>query len=169
MTMRTRSTKAQIDAIDAKIYEVANREKPCSVRAIFYRVSAVGLVPKTDKAENGVPSGYGMVQRRVLAMRRKKTLPYSWIVDGSRYMLKPTSYEGLDDCLRITAETYRRQLWANQGKHVEIWVEKDAMRGVLYPVTSEFDVPLMIARGFAGESFLWRTAEDLNEYDVPAI
>jgi hypothetical protein len=166
---RTRSTSAEIAAIDDMIYSVAYREKPCTVRAIFYRVASVGLVPKTDKAEGDTQSGYGMVQRRVLKMRRSGRLPYSWITDGSRYHLKPTSYGGLDDCLRFTAEAYRRQLWANQGMHMEIWVEKDAMRGVLYPETSKFDVPLMIARGFAGESFLWQTAEAINDEGVDSV
>ena len=29
---------------------------------------------------------------------------------------------------------------------MEIWLEKDALSGVIYPITSMFDVPLMVAR-----------------------
>ena len=52
--------------------------------------------------------------------------------------------------------------------YVEIWLEKDALAGVVYPVTSMYDVPLMVARGYASLSFLYSAAEAINELDVPA-
>src|SRR5262249_53930048 len=53
--------------------------------------------------------------------------------------------------------------------YVEIWCEKDALAGVIYPVTSSFDVPLMISRGFASETFCYeaiaaRNNDDRNYY-----
>jgi len=51
---------------------------------------------------------------------------------------------------------------------VEIWLEKDALAGVLYPVTSMYDVPLMVARGYASLSFLYSAAEFISELNVPA-
>ena len=32
--------------------------------------------------------------------------------------------------------TFRRALWDNQETYVEVWSEKDAISGVVYPVTS---------------------------------
>ncbi len=49
-----------------------------------------------------------------------------------------------------------------------MWLEKDALSGVIYPVTSLYDVPLMVARGYASLSFLHGAAEYINELDVPA-
>jgi hypothetical protein len=49
-----------------------------------------------------------------------------------------------------------------------IWLEKDALSGVIYPITSMYDVPLMVARGYASLSFLYSAAEYINELDVPA-
>jgi hypothetical protein len=48
--------------------------------------------------------------------------------------------------------------------HVEVWSEKDAIRGVVYPVTAQYDVPLMIARGYSSETFLQQTAEEITEH-----
>ena len=46
-------------------------------------------------------------------------------------------------------------LWNEADSYVEIWLEKDALAGVVYPVTSMYDVPLMVARGYASLSFLY--------------
>jgi hypothetical protein len=159
--MRQRSTRAQLDALESKIYEVAAAERPMTVRGVFYRVMSSGLVPKTEQ-------GYRRVQQRVLTMRRAGDLPYGWISDGSRYRFKPDTWNGINDCLKTSAQAYRRALWADQGVHVEVWTEKDALTGVIYPVTDEFDVPLLVARGFASETFLWNTAEDINDHGLPA-
>jgi hypothetical protein len=50
---------------------------------------------------------------------------------------------------------------------VEVWLEKDALAGVVYPVTSMYDVPLMVARGYASLSFLHSAAEYINRLEVP--
>src|SRR5687767_9522187 len=87
---RHRRTKAELAEIDAAIYEIAEAEQPISVRGLFYRMVSRGLVPKTDKhgKKTGTPSGYGVVQREVLKLRRRGDMPYSWITDGSRLRLK---------------------------------------------------------------------------------
>jgi hypothetical protein len=52
--------------------------------------------------------------------------------------------------------------------YVEVWIEKDALAGVVYPVTAAYDVPLMSARGYASLSFLHAAAEAIVTLDVPA-
>jgi hypothetical protein len=47
-------------------------------------------------------------------------------------------------------------------------LEKDALAGVVLPITSAYDVPLMVARGYASLSFLHNAAEYINELDVRA-
>jgi hypothetical protein len=39
---------------------------------------------------------------------------------------------------------------------------------VVYPVTAKYDVPLMVARGYASLSFLHTAAEHINQLGVPA-
>src|SRR5262245_12709352 len=125
---RCRSTQAELAEIDAAIYEIAEAEEPVTVRGLFYRVVSRGLVPKTDKAHKvtGTPNGYGIVQREALKMRRAGRLPYGWITDGSRMSWKPDTFSNAQAALENTARLYRRDLWIDQGRHVEIWCEKDA-------------------------------------------
>src|SRR5262249_32229356 len=76
-------------------------------------------------------------------------------------------FDSVKTALKETAAFYRKSLWANADTYVEIWLEKDALAGVVYPVTSMYDVPLMVARGYASLSFLYSAAEYINDLDVP--
>lgn len=86
-----------------------------------------------------------------------------------RYRVKPTTYNTVDDLLDIMASSYRRALWDDQYVHMEIWVEKDAITSVISSVTAEWDVPILVARGFASETFLYATAQDIISDDKPAV
>jgi hypothetical protein len=152
---RHRRTNDELAQIDRAILDVAEAENPVTVRGLFYRVMSLGLVPKTER-------GYYVVQRQTLKLRRAGVLPYGWITDGTRLRLKPLTWSSTQAALENTAKMYRRDLWIDQDVHVEIWTEKDAIRGVVYPVTEEYDVPLMISRGYSSETFLHDTAEEIN-------
>ena len=94
-------------------------------------------------------------------------LPYDWLADNTRWQRKPRTFDSVEEALKETARFYRKSLWADADSYVEIWLEKDALAGVVYPVTSMYDVPLMVARGYASLSFLHSAAEYINDLDVP--
>src|SRR5215831_11573165 len=79
-----------------------------------------------------------------------------------------TTWSSLDEMLENAASSYRRALWDEQSVYVEIWCEKDALAGVLYDVTREWDVPLMVTKGFPSESFLYEAALAIREQGKPA-
>ena len=134
--------------------------RPMTVRQVFYQATVRGLVEKAE-------SGYGKVQADLTVMRRARELPYDWLADNTRWQRKPRTFDSVEDALRNTAAFYRKALWNEADSYVEIWLEKDALAGVVYPVTSMYDVPLMVARGYASLSFLYSAAEAINELDVP--
>ena len=78
-------------------------------------------------------------------------------------MRRPITYSSVEDALKRTAETYRRALWDDAPVCVEIWLEKEALAGVLVDVTDEWDVPLMVTRGYPSMSFLYSAAEAIKE------
>ena len=141
---------------EAAIFDWADQQKPVTVRQLFYRLSTLDLVPKTD-------AGYKAIGRICTKMREAGDLPYTWLVDNTRWQRKPKTYSSLEDALQLTAETYRKSLWINQDAAAEVWCEKEALAGVIYPVTSQFDVPLMVAKGYASLSFLYSAAEEIKD------
>jgi hypothetical protein len=73
----------------------------------------------------------------------------------------------VEQALQDTARHYRKALWDDAGAYVEIWLEKDALSGVVHPVTSMYDVPLIVAKGYASLSFLHSAAEYINDLPIP--
>ncbi len=132
-----------------------------TVRQVFYRMVSIGAVDKTEREYKST------VTRLLSELRLSGDIPFSWIADNTRWQRKPTTYSSLEQALRYTAEAYRRCLWDNQSVHVEIWLEKDALAGVLYQETSTWDVPLMVTRGYPSLSFLHGAADYLQELDKP--
>src|SRR5499427_4932799 len=158
---RLRATKAEVEARRDALLDIIDAGKPMTVRQVFYQATVRGLVEKVE-------SGYGKVQTDLTVMRRAGDLPYDWLADNTRWQRKPDTFDSVEDALRETARFYRKNLWRDADSYVEIWLEKDALSGVIYPITSMFDVPLMVARGYASLSFLHSAAEYINDLDVPA-
>jgi 5S rRNA maturation endonuclease (ribonuclease M5) len=63
---------------------------------------------------------------------------------------------------------YRQDYWRDADEYVEVWVEKEAMVGVLKPVVlDEFGLDLYVTRGFPSITYLQEAAEDINLEDRP--
>ncbi len=103
------------------------------------------------------------MQRRLLHLRRARVVPYSSITDGSRLRLKPESWSDLDAMLADVASSYRRALWNDQDAEVIVISEKDAISGVVYPVTAQYDVELCITRGYSSETFTHSIAQTVRD------
>ena len=157
---RKRRTKADMKALQSSLYGILSDDHPQTVRGVFYQATILGII---DKAENE----YKAVQRNLADMRKAGDLPFDWIADSTRWMRKPRTYSGLEAALRSSWKFYRRSIWHDQTDYVEIWMEKDALAGVVYPVTEKWDVPLMVTRGYSSLSFLHESAEYINLLDKP--
>lgn len=158
---RHRATKAEVDYRRAVLVNIVYDMKPMTVRQVFYQASIKGLVEKTE-------AGYNKVATDLTLLRRSGKLSYDWLTDHTRYQRRPRTYEGVQQALEDTARLYRKSLWVDVDAYVEVWIEKDALSGVVYPITSAYDVPLMSSRGYASLSFLWGAADYINDLDVPA-
>jgi hypothetical protein len=157
---RARRTKAQLADLDDAIVAAVADEHPVTLRGVFYRASSAGAVDKTER-------GYRAVGRRLLALRRTGRVPYGWITDGTRYVLRARTHHDVDTMLADAAASYRRMLWQDQAAAVQIFTEKDAISGVISSVTREWDVPLGVMRGYSSESFAYQMAEEISNAGKP--
>ena len=157
-----RRSKQEIDAIKAAIYNALLEDRPMTVRQVFYRLVANGVVEKREQEYKGT------VGRLLTLMRLSGDVPFSWIADNTRWMRKPNTYSSLENMLQRTVEAYRRAVWDNQDVYVEMWTEKDAIAGIMSEETVKWDVPLMVVRGFSSLTFLHSAAETIAEKGKPA-
>jgi hypothetical protein len=159
---RARSTKTEVESRRDGLCDIILAQRPMTVRQVFYQATVRGLVEKSE-------AGYRQVQTDLVLLRRLDVLPYAWIADSTRWQRRPRTYSSIEDALNETARLYRKRLWDNASAYVEIWLEKDALAGVVYPITGAYDVSLMVARGYASLSFLHSAAEEIAELKVPAF
>ena len=158
---RARATKAEVEERRSALFDIIEEMRPMTVRQVFYQATVRGVVDKSE-------AGYSKVQTDLVIMRRADWLPYGWLADNTRWQRKPRTFGSVQEALDDTARLYRKALWVDTDSYVEIWLEKDALAGVVYPITDLYDVPLMVARGYASLSFLHSAAEAISELNVPA-
>ena len=155
--IRRRRTKAEIAHIRQAIYDVVAEDPPMTVRQVFYRLVVAGTVEKTETAYQGT------VIRLLTEMRLDGGIPYEWIIDESRRRRITQTYDGVADALEHTARFYRRSALQQARDYIEIWCEKDALAGLMWQVTSVYDVPLMVSRGMPSLTFLHGTAQETHK------
>lgn len=153
---RVRRTRAEIQELRDALLEIVEANEPVTVRGVFYLATSSGLVPK-DNAK-----GYRPVQRELLKMRREGIIPWGYITDGSRTVYGANRYRNLDSYAQQVARNYRRDYWGDSSEYVEIWLEKEALRGVISPVViDEFGLDLYVTKGQPSATYLYEAAEDI--------
>jgi hypothetical protein len=158
---RVRRTKADLNAVVDAIHSVLAEEPSMTVRQVFYRLVSMEAIEKTELQ-------YRAVVRILTGMRRGEEASFDKIADNTRWMHKPASYRDAQEALTGLVHGYRRDKWTDQPLYVEVWLEKDALAGVLYSVTGRYDVPLMVTRGFPSITFLHASARTIAEIGKPA-
>ena len=152
----------------AALYAICEEQKPITVRGVFYQAE-VNLPQWYSK------DSYGTVKADLVKMRKGlyqgPRLPYDWIVDNTRRVIKPNAFDDVSDALLALARAYNVDLWSKDKMNclVQVWLEKDALSNVLEPVTRDYGVPLMVARGYSSLSFLNEQAALIEDEDRPVF
>jgi hypothetical protein len=154
---RRRRTKAAITDIRDSIFGVISDDPPMTVRQVFYQLVARGVIEKTEEEYQNT------IIRLMTEMRLDGDLPYSWVVDETRRVRVTQTFDNIKAALEHTARFYRKSALARAPDYVEIWCEKDALAGVLWDVTSDYDVPLMVSRGMPSLTFLHASAMAIRQ------
>ena len=138
---RSRRTKDDIDAIKTAIREVLKNDHPQTVRQVFYQLVTRNVVEKTEK-------DYQQVVIRLLTdMRLAGEISFDWIVDSSRITHETQTFDSIADAVEDTARFYRRSALRESDVYIEIWVEKEALAGIIYEAASVYDVPVVVSKG----------------------
>ncbi|GAI62949.1 unnamed protein product, partial [marine sediment metagenome] len=85
-------------------------------------------------------------------------LPEDKFTDRTRVFDKLSSWLDLKDFMNTVKNSYRKDMWQNQDRYLEIWTEKDALRSVINIITHRYDVGLQIARGQYPRTGIYETS-----------
>lgn len=126
-------------------------EDQITIRHLFYRLVGEAIIPKTEPAYKGLCG-------HLSKWRRSGEIAWSAFTDSTRWHIQEQTFDSIDDALETTVRTYRRNLWSTQSCYIEVWVEKDAIAGIVAKTANSFGVPVFVARGFASLSSLYDAA-----------
>lgn len=122
------------------IVDLLEEERPMTVRQVYYSMLGRGVGDKTERY-------YRKVAEWLKDMRREGRIPWAWIEDRTRSVDRPHTWESPRDMLAECAEQFQVNRWANQGVRVAITLESEALAGIICPIASEYQVPILATRG----------------------
>lgn len=140
---------ARIVQIDKILAEYTTQR--VSVRQLFYRLVAADLIPN-QKVE------YDRVQALVTDARYAGLIDWDAIEDRNREPVKAEDWESPRAALAALVEKFRLDRWSTQPFYVELWVEKAALAGVLWPIAADYHITLFPTRGYNSASAMKEAA-----------
>ena len=83
------------------------------------------------------------------------------IVDRTRKYMTLEHWTDPAEILQSSADEYRVDSRADQEQYVEVWVEKDALAGIVEQACGPLDVGFLSCRGYVSQSSMWLAAQRL--------
>jgi hypothetical protein len=122
-----------------------------TLRQLYYQLVSKNIIPNTEK-------DYKNIGSIVSKARLSGLIDWAAIEDRVRQPKQVSEFKDLGELAEAAVASYRLPRWEGQKYYVELWVEKDALAGVLWPLAREFHVTLMVNRGYSSQSAMYESA-----------
>jgi len=150
----TAATTDRIDQANAILAEYTAAGYVLTLRQLYYQMVARDLLPNTEREYKNF--GNAISRGRLAGL-----IDWDAIEDRTRTVASRPHWDGVADIIRACSREYARDLWAAQSNYCEVWIEKEALIGVIDRMCAEWDVPYSACRGYTSQSALWRAAQRL--------
>jgi hypothetical protein len=147
--------------------EYAANNLTLNLRQLHYTMVSRGLIDNT-------PHEYKKIGDTMTNARLAGLIDWDSIEDRHRTVYG-TPYNGTPQQIIESAPySYNRKLWENQENYVEVWIEKDALSGVLTKACNPYAVSYFACKGYTSISMLYEAAQRImrrcvNEKKKPVI
>jgi len=146
-----------IATANAIIDEYAAQGFDLTLRQLYYQMVARGHIENSQRSYKN----FGNV---VDDGRLAGLIDWDRIVDRTRNLRANGHFKDPGHIMRAAVNSYRVNKWERQPYRVEVWIEKDALVGVIDPVCSRLDVPFFACRGYTSQSEMWAAGQRLAAY-----
>ena len=140
-----------IDAANEIIEEYLDDGFDLTLRQLYYQFVSRGLIANVQTEYKRLG---GIIKDARLAGR----VDWSAIVDRTRNVERRSHWKRPRDIIHDAARGFNVDRWTTQKGRVEVWVEKDALSGVIEPACRDFDVPFFSCRGYLSRTEMWAGA-----------
>jgi hypothetical protein len=101
---------------------------------------------------DNVQTEYKRIGAVIKNARRAGLIDWDAIEDRTRNVREIASWGDPGELVSAAAQQYREDLWEGQDVRLEVWIEKDALLGVVEAVCNEYRLPYFACRGNNSES-----------------
>jgi hypothetical protein len=135
-------------------FDILQAIQPASVRAVAYQLFIRHWIESMAKTCTN------RVSNHLVTARKDGRIPWEWVVDETREPDYPGTWDDAEQYLQAHMRLYRRDRWTTQPHRVEIWSEKNTVRGTLAPVIDQFGVIYRPMHGFTSWTCTHKAAEE---------
>ena len=148
-----KDTSARIEQANEILSEY---DQKLTIRQLYYQFVSRLIIPNNKREYQNLAS-------LITDARYAGLVDWDAIEDRVREADVPGEWDRIDDIVDAAVEQWRSPRWRNQPKYVELWVEKDALAGVLSPIARRNHVPLSVNRGYSSASAMKVAADRMLE------
>lgn len=139
------------------IREYEPRGFSMTVRQLYYQMVQRGLLANEQ-------ANYDRVQKTLSEGRLAGLVSWTALEDRTRNLRGVQHWATPGAALRTCATGYRADLWRNQPTRPEVWIEKDALVGVIGTICQQLRVDFFACRGYNSQSEQWRAGRRFAAY-----
>lgn len=160
------SSRVLIQQADKIIREYQARGYTLTLRQLYYQFVSRDLI-------KNLQTEYKRLGKIVNDARIAGMLDWSAIEDRTRNVKKPSVWDSPESIIRAVAQQYQEDPWITQPFRPEVWIEKDALVGVIEGVCKELRVPYFACRGYASQSEIYdagkRFRDTYRDRQIPLV
>ena len=145
-------TLLRVDQCLQVVEEYQAQDLTLTLRQLYYQLVSRDWIPNTERS-------YKNLGTIVSKARLGGLLDWDAIEDRGRQPKTPLEFKNLADLVETAVHWYRLPRWSDQIEYAELWVEKEALAGVLEPLAREFHVTLMVNKGYSSSSAMYESAQ----------
>lgn len=123
-----------------------------TLRQVYYQLVARGIIPNSERS-------YKNLGNLINDGRLAGLIDWYAIVDRTRNLRANSHWDTPESVIHSAKWSYMLDRWERQPNYVEVWVEKDALIGIVGQICRELDVPHFSCRGYTSQSEMWVAAQ----------
>lgn len=152
------SSQAIIDQANQIITTYAAQGFDLTLRQLYYQFVSRALIANRD-------TEYKRLGAIINDARLAGLIDWDAITDRTRNLMGLRHWNDPGDIVYEGAFSFRYDKWKDQDWYPEVWIEKDALTGVINGVCAELDVNYFSCRGYTSQSEMWGAAMRLARKD----
>lgn len=147
-----------IERVNFIVTEYSDQGYELTLRQVYYQLVARGYIPNNERS-------YKNLGNLINDGRLAGLIDWYAIVDRTRNLRRNSHWDSPESVIDSARYSYMLDRWENQPNYVEVWVEKDALIGIVSQICAKLDVPHFSCRGYTSQSEMWSAAQRFIQQD----